>query len=217
MTMSASSTELGLRERKKRRTRRALRDAAVRLADERGYDAVTVEDIAQAVEVSARTFFNYFASKEDAITGIDDEEIREVAAALAARPADESPVAALRAVMIGRSMETAVNHEAALAKMRVVRANPSLVGAFHAAWGRYEAALVDVVAWRCGLDPEVDTYPSVVVAAALAVSRAINLRWRDSPDGTPLPIMIAAALDNLAAGLTPPTASASRPRKALSS
>ncbi|WP_322755060.1 TetR/AcrR family transcriptional regulator [Frankia sp. Cas3] len=215
--MATAPPELGLRERKKLKTRRMLRDAALHLADERGYDAVTVDDIAEAAEVSTRTFFNYFTSKEDAIAGIDREEIEEVVSALANRPAEESPVAALRAVMIARSIDTALHRDQLQAKIRLIRANPALVGAFHASWSRYEAALVDVMAQRCGLDPDVDAYPSVVVSVALAVARTMSLRWRDRPGDSSLPDLVAAAFDNLAAGLAPPAAGESPSRRAFPS
>ena len=78
----------GLRERKKQATRQALREAALRLALERGPDQVRVEDIAEAAGVSPRTYNNYFASREQAIVSAvtADREVR-IAAAVAARPA----------------------------------------------------------------------------------------------------------------------------------
>ncbi|MGY1439757.1 TetR/AcrR family transcriptional regulator [Streptomyces reniochalinae] len=78
----------GLRERKKRATREALREAALRLAVEHGPDQVRVEDIAEAAGVSPRTYNNYFASREQAIVAAvtADRETR-IAAAVAARPA----------------------------------------------------------------------------------------------------------------------------------
>ncbi|MFG3214583.1 TetR/AcrR family transcriptional regulator [Streptomyces tendae] len=78
----------GLRERKKRATREALREAALRLAVERGPDQVRVEDIAEAAGVSPRTYNNYFASREQAIvSAVTADREERIAAAVAARPA----------------------------------------------------------------------------------------------------------------------------------
>src|SRR5258708_2644444 len=73
-------------ERKRREPRRALIDAAQRLAGERGPDQVTVEEIADAADVSVRTFFNYFQAKEDAMVGMDPAMLDAVGAAVLERP-----------------------------------------------------------------------------------------------------------------------------------
>jgi AcrR family transcriptional regulator len=86
-----------LRERKKARTRASLREHALRLFREQGYQATTVEQIAAAAEVSPSTFFRYFPTKEDVVLQ-DDMDIRMVEA-FARQPADLSPIAAVRAAM----------------------------------------------------------------------------------------------------------------------
>jgi AcrR family transcriptional regulator len=90
--------DLGLRERKKRRTRRALADAALRLFSERGYEQTTVADIAAAAEVSPRTFFGYFRSKEDVLFADTDERIELMRQALAEVPPGLPTGQALRQV-----------------------------------------------------------------------------------------------------------------------
>ena len=86
----------GLRERKKRRTRQAIIDTAHELFHEKGYEATTVEAIAAGADVSVRTFFRYFASKEAVALAPLDEMGDLTLAALRRRPADEPPLAALR-------------------------------------------------------------------------------------------------------------------------
>jgi AcrR family transcriptional regulator len=88
----------GLRERKKKRTRRALVEAALRLFDERGYDETTIADITTAADVSTRTFFSYFRSKDDVLFADTDERLELLWAGLAERAPDERPVDALRRI-----------------------------------------------------------------------------------------------------------------------
>jgi AcrR family transcriptional regulator len=89
--------QAGLRERKKARTRASLREHALRLFREQGYQATTVEQIAAAAEVSPSTFFRYFPTKEDVVLQ-DDMDTRMVEA-FARQPRELSPIAAVRAAM----------------------------------------------------------------------------------------------------------------------
>ena len=89
----------GLRERKKARTREAIIDAALDLFGRKGFDATTIEDIAAAADVSPRTFFRYFDSKVDLVMAHNEAHGDKIAPLIAARPASEGPLEALRQVM----------------------------------------------------------------------------------------------------------------------
>ncbi|MED7826329.1 TetR family transcriptional regulator [Streptomyces chiangmaiensis] len=94
---SAPEPRLGLRERKKIKTRMAIRKATYRLVQEQGYDATTIEQIAEAAEVSPSTVFRYFPTKEDIVVTDEYDPILEEE--LRARPADEPLMQSLRYVM----------------------------------------------------------------------------------------------------------------------
>ncbi|SEL22774.1 TetR/AcrR family transcriptional regulator [Nonomuraea pusilla] len=89
--MQYSSAMVGLRERKKQRTRRALVDAALRLFADKGYEETTLAEIAAAADVSTRTFFSYFASKEDVLFYDAEERMERLLALVASRGPHESP------------------------------------------------------------------------------------------------------------------------------
>jgi AcrR family transcriptional regulator len=97
LLLEADQPRPGLRERKKAKTRAAIQEHALRLFKERGYEATTVDEIADAAEVSPSTFFRYFPTKED--VALYDSLDPLLLEALVAQPADLSPVAALRATM----------------------------------------------------------------------------------------------------------------------
>lgn len=86
----------GLRSRKKRRTRRAIKDAAVELFGQRGYDSTTVEDIAARAEVSVSTFFRYFASKDEVIFSERSDRLPALRRAILDRPAAEGDLDVVR-------------------------------------------------------------------------------------------------------------------------
>ncbi len=160
---------IGRRERKRLATHHALRVAALRLGAERGIRDVTVEEIATAADVSVRTFYDHFPSKEDAIIGFDAWRVDQLRDALASRPADETPLEALRVVMGQLFRESS---EEWPLRMRAISADPALIGRMFVSFITYERALVEVIAERTGLDPERDPYPALVTAVATAAFRA---------------------------------------------
>lgn len=203
----------GRRERKKQQTRRALHAAAVRLVGERGFDHVTVEQLADAADVSTRTFFNYFASKEEALIGHNPEDDVRLREALAARPAGEPPLRSLRAVLgdllarVGEERDQWLTTRVLVRSL--VRSDPRLLSAWVAAWTSFEQALVAGVASRLGADSERDLYPALVVSAAVAATRVAVLRWNGN-DPTGLRSLLDQAFDGLEHGLIAPPVATGR-------
>jgi AcrR family transcriptional regulator len=154
--------------------------------------------------VSVRTFFNYFASKDDALFAPDPDGTEALAAALADRPADEPPVAALRAVF-GQLAESFVEKEPVWqSRMELVRANPQLWPKMFAGFSAFERLLTEAVADRTGTDPDVDLFPGVVSAAVVGAMRVAMAHWRASGDDASLDDLLTTAFDMLAGGLTAP-------------
>ncbi|WP_305789487.1 TetR/AcrR family transcriptional regulator [Symbioplanes lichenis] len=194
----------GRRDRKKQQTRQALIAAALRLVDERGLDHVTVEDIAEAADVSPRTFFNYFATKDEAITGdqfVDDHETRERFLRV---PREVPTVRALLLALEPLLTVMEADHELWLLRFRVMDANPALIAGLIGRSAAVERELVTAIALRLGVSPE-DTYPQLTAAVAGAALRTAVMRWA-AAGGTPSLVELAReAFDLLAHGLTDPT------------
>ncbi|SBT41849.1 acyl-CoA-like ligand-binding transcription factor [Micromonospora auratinigra] len=201
----------GLRERKKAATRLALHEAALRLATEHGPERVTVEAIADAAEVSRRTFSNYFSSKEEALFHGDTVRLRGMLDLLRDRPADEPPWTALRRAALHLSAD--VYDDAALAwltRRRQLHGHPGLVAHQVAAYIAIERELAGELARRLG-GPDDALRARLLAATFLATLRVAVQHWLEHPDG-PLADTLATALDLAApAGQTPrPEASAAR-------
>ena len=190
---------IGLRERKKLRTREALAAAALRLFAERGYDQTTVEDIAAAADVSPRTFFRYFTSKEDAIFAEDEERSGLLSEALRPGSADEPVQVAVR-----RAVLALVEHQTSgtdgLGRVRLVTRVPALVAWSLEHQARYEETVAQAVAERLHADPNRDVRARIVAGAAFGALRAAMRAWAAS-DGEIDPVEAAGrALDVLDEG-----------------
>lgn len=162
----------GRRERKKQRTREALVDAAFALFAEKGFDATTVEEIADAVDVSSRTFFRYFASKEDVALTFQEEQTRAVMASLAERPADEPIMTALRRTVVGIARacergELGFDPERFECLFTMLGDSPSLMAGSMEHARKKQVLLTEVIAGRLGLDPAADLLPHVLAGTAM--------------------------------------------------
>jgi AcrR family transcriptional regulator len=194
----------GLRERKKLATRAALHEAALRLVAERGLDRVSVEDIAARADVSPRTFFNYFPTKDDAVVGLDPALPQELRDAFTGRPTSESPVEAIRAVHRDRAAEMAENPELWPLRMQVIDAHPALVHRLIAGFGESERLLAEAVAERTGTRVGVDTYPTLLASVQACVMRTALQRWLATDFTGSLPTLVDEGWELLATGLPAP-------------
>jgi AcrR family transcriptional regulator len=168
--------ELGLRERKKLRTRQLIAQTAMRLFAERGFDAVPVAAIARAAEVSEATVFNYFPTKEDLVyRGMEAFE-DELLAAVRDRPPGESIVAAFgRFVLQPRGFlaatdEDLVRHLIAVAEM--IPASPALMARERQILDRYTASLAGLIADDTAAEPG-DLRPWVVAHALIGTHQTL--------------------------------------------
>jgi len=194
---------LSRRERKKLETHRALSTAARELALASGLDGLTVEEIADAADVSVRTFFNYFSCKEEALVGVEPAVLDELGAELEHRPADEAPLDALKAVLASGVDDVEEAMRRWSLRTELVRRHPSLLPRHLAALAEIEAALVRALTARLGTDPT-DPFPAVAVAAAMGALRAAVSSWEDAGRKGSLDDAVDAAFATLAAGLPAP-------------
>jgi AcrR family transcriptional regulator len=172
----------GLRERKKARTRASLREHALRLFREQGYQATTVEQIAAAAEVSPSTFFRYFPTKEDVVLQ-DDMDTRMIAA-FEQQPPGVGPIAAVRAA--AREMVTSytgtdldVIRETTRLTMTVPEVRARALDEF----ARTITVLAEAVSKRTGRAPD-DLAVRTVAGAIIGVIMSITIPWENWSDGT---------------------------------
>ncbi|MGC0332235.1 AcrR family transcriptional regulator [Streptomyces sp. SAI-170] len=177
-----------LRERKKQRTRDALVRAAFELFTTQGYDRTTVDEIAEAVDVSQRTFFRYFAGKEDAALAVQRLTEDHFYEAVRARPPHEPPLEALRRAVlegwdtISEVIESVVPVDLYLRMYRVVESTPVLLAAHLRRSAETEERFARLVAEREGLDVDADPRPRVAVAVFGAVMRVTERQWSARED-----------------------------------
>ncbi len=226
---------LGLRERKKRATRAALAEAAVRLAVEHGAENVTVEAISQAAGVSPRTFFNYFDSHDDAFVMLDAEVGARVRRAVLDAPEDHPPLVAVRDALAAELVDVEQRHEVWELRAQVLQRSPHLLARSLGAHMADEEGLALAVAQRMGNAPRdaepqgaasqgaeprdaaprdaaaLELYPRLLAAMSATAVRVAVQHWcaRRRPERA-FSEVFRRVFDQLAAGLTEPVADSHR-------
>lgn len=184
-----------LRQRKRARTRAALIAAALELFERQGYETTTIDEIAAAADVSPRTFFRYFATKEEVALG--DDLGQEIVGLIAGRPAEEPMLESVRRVISDSlTLISADDREALLARLKIVYRTPSLRARrweFQLEMGRISGA---ILAERRGLPPD-DLGSRVTAAAAFTATEVAMDHWQQHDGREDLGAVLDAAIGHL--------------------
>jgi AcrR family transcriptional regulator len=179
MLSPGQDAQPGLRERKKARTRASLREHALRLFREQGYQATTVEQIAAAAEVSPSTFFRYFPTKEDVVLQ-DDMDVRMVEA-LEQQPPQIGAIAAIRAAMqqvLGSAARD--DREMFLETASLSMAVPEIRARAYDEFARAITGFSEALAKRSGR-PADDLAVRTAAGAVIGVVMSITMPWHERP------------------------------------
>jgi AcrR family transcriptional regulator len=182
--------ELGLRERKKRKTRELIAETARQLFAERGFEQVTVTEIAREAEVSPATVFNYFPTKEDLFYSRLEAFEDELLTAIRERAAGQSVLDAFAGFLLGQggvlTMDAPQADEQLRTITRIITESPALLARERQVFDRYAQTLAALLAEETGAEPD-DSVPRVVANGLLGLHRAlIDQVRREALAGTPV-------------------------------
>jgi AcrR family transcriptional regulator len=180
--------EIGLRERKKQRTREQIVERAMALFDERGFEHVTIADIAAAADIAPRTFFSYFPSKDDVVFHDFGLMFDAIKTRIDERAEGESTMDALRAFLVALFAQLDHQDPAEQCRRRVISASPSLQQYDRELVGRIEHVIADGLARDLGVEPGSLRARVVAAAAAAGLTELEHFFDKDAPPDDPLAI-----------------------------
>ena len=186
--------ERGLRSRKQARTRRELEGAALALFEDKGYEETTVEEIAGAVEVSPRTFFRYFRSKEDVLFGDEADQVAELRRIVRDCPTAATDMAALREVLLTFANYLSSGHQQLLTRATLVARNPRLGERSLRVLRSWELTLADELALQRGM-PTPDLHLLVLAASSMGALNVAVRVWLALDGEGSLMTVVKRALD----------------------
>lgn len=183
------------RERKKLQTRADLMRHAFRLFEERGFDETTTEDIAEAADLSQRTFFRHFPSKEAVLYGDMDDLRHQVREAFDSRPLGEPVLISVREAILALADDYESKRDIRLLQARIAAGYPS-VSAYSRAVVQveWERELIDAISARMGVDPTHDPRPEIIAGGAMSALRVSLRRFWSGAGDEDLPQLVSDAL-----------------------
>lgn len=192
---------LGRRERNRRDRRQRLEDVALDLFQRNGFDGTTIEQIAEGAGLAPRTFFSYFAMKDDLVLGDYAERLDRIVDELDRRPPGEHPWDALRAAFAAVAVDYETEADRIRRRFTIVAAAPSVFARSLQLQAGWEQVVAEHLRNRAGAADDAGT--RLLAATALAVMRASLQQWLAHPNGKPLPELVMNAFDDVARGLHP--------------
>jgi AcrR family transcriptional regulator len=177
------------RERKKQQTRDALIHAALELFQAKGYEHTAVREITDAIDVSERTFFRYFASKEDLTLSFVHDSAEALTEALAARPREEEPLTALRQAFRDSLLRVTADgglvsrRPAYLSVLSLIESTPTLLATHLRYFHDHGETLAGALAEREGVDPATDPRPRIVTTLFAGLVSLANRDWQAAGAG----------------------------------
>ncbi|MFD5556017.1 TetR family transcriptional regulator [Streptomyces sp. NPDC127068] len=172
--------EASLAQRKRQLVSDELTEAALQSMALKGFDVVTVDEIVATAGVSKRTFFRYFASKEDVVVRFLSDMGDGISAELAARPGTEPPSAALKHAVSVPLADCAAHSDRALRVVQLILRTPALHARFLERQGQWHEDLTTELARRRPSAAAPDLYPQLAAGMALTAFNAVLQRWSDS-------------------------------------
>jgi AcrR family transcriptional regulator len=201
VTDVAEAARPGLRERKKEQTRQALEAAALALFAEKGFDGTTVDEIAEACDVSQRTFFRYYGAKEDVLFADGDERLAGLLQVIAEQPVDAAPLRAVQVAFLATTEDYAQDRDRLLLRSRIFDGSSSLRSHKYERQRSWEDAVTAVLVEReqkLGGDASA-RHLRLVAGTAMACLRAALDEWLEH--GGDLNALVEGNFDDVASGL----------------
>lgn len=193
------SPGISLRERKKLRTRHSIEIQALELFAREGFETTTVESIAAACDIAPRTFFRYFASKDELLSGDGDRRLARLVQTLGSRPGDESPFEALREAVLALTTFYEGDRDAMLLRYKVFERNPRLQAKNLETQHLWEEAVVAALIERAPDRSHVEL--RLTAGAGMAALRAAVHHWQADGGTVDLFALVQHAFSRLATGL----------------